>query len=163
MSEFVLNIDLIKNSKEIPAVIKALAYRMSAETYVTPGAWFSELHDRDLKLIMDIIDETVEYAGVEHETGSRSYKANYELLLLSMMLHIAEGAGAGVIESEEEDSNHKILELFKTYASIESLHRKGLAEAIHDNFTFDIAALDKVVVRPTEAGKDLARKLRGEE
>lgn len=168
--EFFLNLDRIKNSTEFPAVVTSLAWKINAETYVMPGDWFKRLHDEDLTILSRMC-EAIQTMGREAEMTEELFaqpidtgplRNHYCLLLLSMMLYIAEGVGDGVIKSmADDDTNERLVKLLMTYVSVESLHRKGLAEAVHENFTFDITA-DNVVAKPTQKGIDLARKLRGE-
>lgn len=162
MTEFYINIELVKKSNDFPAMIKALAYQVLEETYVMPGDWFRTLHDDDLDVLNSLIEKSLTpiEEGIEPGMNTEPYRSNYILLMLSMLLRVAEGAMAPV--SDDENDHQMMMMMLKILASTESLHRKGLVVANHKNFTFDHTST-AAIATPTDLGKEVSKLLKGKQ
>lgn len=143
---FIVNYNKIKEMKNIPSSVKLAIYKYSELGYMNVGKFFEELTDSDLDELSLIFDSAI--ASTEEECVSIAFATAVTLAQLE-----------GVFVEKSEDLNN----FFKTAAmltSIESLNRKGLVKAIHENMSF--IELDKPVVEITEMGRSVAEKLKKE-
>ena len=105
------------------------------EGYITVGSYLQRLSDFDLHELMNICELVKD--GEDDRVG--------ELLLISEILAAAEGLDPAQVDEITQRMNSFIMLL-----TVESLHRKGLVQAIHSNMSLGEDAGDKVIVEKIE-------------
>jgi len=128
---FSVNLDRIIASKDMLAVTKLVAMEAKNEGYVTVGRFLQQLSDHDLTELLGIAE------SCKDETNDRVG----ELLLIAEILAAGEG-----LEPAEIDEITKRINVFIVLLNVESLHRKGLVKAIHNNMSLGEDAGNKVIV-----------------
>lgn len=121
-----LNYPLILKQPDLMAVTKLLVHRMMENPYIVVGEYIEEISDADLTSLVDAID-------------AKDYQ---DIILMSEMLATAEGCDP----SKDFEEFQKRADQMVSFVIIESLHRKGLVLAHHENFSFNEDMNDKVVV-----------------
>lgn len=137
---YTIDYDKIAGSKRFLAVTRLTAAQFRDNPYATVGDFFVNLSDQDLETLVEVCEEfhvkqdekPNEFVDVPHFE---------EVMLLGEML----AAGEGVLDRTANDvygrTNHMM-----SLLAIESLHRKGLVKAHHENFSFGLDAGKKIIV-----------------
>ena len=128
---FSVNLDKILASKDMLAITKLVAMEAKNEGYVTVGRFLQQLSDHDLTELLGIAE------SCKDETNDRVG----ELLLIAEIL----AAGEGLAPAEIDEITKRI-NTFIVLLNIESLHRKGLIKAIHNNMSLGEDAGNKIIV-----------------
>jgi hypothetical protein len=128
---FIVNLEQIIASKDILAVTKMTALEIKADGYLTVGRYLQRLSDFDLHDLMSICE------NVKDEQNDQIG----DVLLIAEMLATAEGLEPGTPAGIAQRMNAFIMLL-----TIESLHRKGLVKAHHNNMSLGEDAGNKVIV-----------------
>lgn len=139
-SDFSIEYDKIENSKNFLSVTRLAAAQFKKAPYGKVGEFFKQLTDEDLQVLCDVCDE---YADVVDAEGDFENVPHFEeILLLAEMLAAREGIMGRTLDDVMHRTNQMLM-----FLAIESLHRKGLVEVFHDNFSFGEDAGDKIVVK----------------
>ena len=152
------NIKEIKNSKQFPAFVSALAHKLETEQYLTPGHFFRDINDYDLRMLNGMV-ETIA-TDISDDIGVRALDT---VCIVGLLL--AAGEGVVDIHSFESDSGESIKNIINITAyctTLETLARKGYAKVFYDNITYDTTS-DKPIAEATQLGIELAQRLRGEQ
>lgn len=128
---FSVNIDNIIGSKDMLAVTKLVAMEAKNEGYVTVGRFLQQLSDHDLQELMSVAE------SAKDEENDRVG----ELILIAEILAAGEGLDPGQL-----DDITKRMNVFIVLLTIESLHRKGMVRAFHDNMSLGEDAGNKMIV-----------------
>jgi len=124
-----LNWEGIANEKNNLAVTRLLAKQLMENPYIVVGTFIKEMSDSDLYALNAKLD-------TDNED-----KYN-DLLLMSEMLATAEGCPqCKTVDEWQERANY-----LATLLTIESLNRKGLVKAYHENMSFHDDMGDKMIV-----------------
>lgn len=139
LTEWVLQLEKIRNQKQYSAVTRLLAATLIINPYMSVGTFFQTISDEDLQSLLEKAEEIKEFDGSE-SPGTE------EILLIAMMLAQAEGSPAQ--NMEEMHDNISILTVFIAGTA---LARKGLVEAYYNNMSFGPDMKDaKVFKRNTD-------------
>jgi hypothetical protein len=131
IEQYHIVLDKIARDGAMLPLTRTLAIDLQTKQYLKVGDFFKSLSNEDLRTLGDIIE-----AGEEADHFS-------EMLLMSHMLSQGEGLG---VKFESIETVTARLNQFIMLVTIESLHRKKLVKAYHDNFSFGDDAKDKIVV-----------------
>lgn len=124
-------LEKIVKDKSMLSVTRLLAAELMANPYKSVGDFFRDITDVDLETIIQ---------AVEAE-GESDHSA--ELLLMSHMLHGAEGLGT---QLDNIDAVTERINQFGVFAIVTSLHRKGLVKVHFENMSFGEDMRDKILV-----------------
>ena len=124
ISEYEIDYHKIINS-DFSAVTKLLAMELMKNPYKTVGEFFKNISDSDLDVLLNKIDDD----DME------------EILLLTELLARAEGVGAEDIEGITRNVN-----VMTMLIAGESLARRGIVKAFHENMSFGEDMKDKILV-----------------
>jgi hypothetical protein len=125
-----LNYPRILEQKDLMAVTKLLVHRMMENPYIVVGDYIQDITDADLESLVDAIEQ----------------KEFHDVILMSEMLATAEGCD----NAKDFEEFQRRTDQFVSLLLIESLHRKGLVLAHHENFSFHEDMKDKIVVERRE-------------
>ena len=125
-----LNYPLILKQPDLMAVTKLLVHRMMENPYIVVGDYIQEISDTDLESLVDAIEQ----------------KEFSDIILMSEMLATAEGCDQAKDFEEFQSRTDQLVSLLL----VESLHRKGLVLAHHENFSFHEDMKNKIVVERRE-------------
>lgn len=158
MSTVFPNIEEIKNSKQFPAFVSSLALKLETEQYITPGHFFRDINDYDLRMLSGMV-ETIA-TDISDDIGVCALDT---ICIVGMLL----AAGEGVVdinsfESDSGESIKKIVNITAYCTTLETLARKGYAKIFYDNITYD-ATSDKPIAEATQLGIEMAQRMRGEQ
>lgn len=131
ISNYHVELSKVAASKDLLSVTRLLAAELMSNPYKTVGEFFTDINDSDLQILIDV----VETSGTSEHSG--------DLVLLSQMLHAAEGLGT---KFDDFDGLTKRVNAFGMFAIITSLHRKGLVKVHYENMSFGSDMGDKIVV-----------------
>jgi predicted DNA-binding transcriptional regulator len=115
-----VNMSAVTQDKNSPAFIRLLAVDLIQNPYKSVGDFLKELNDSDLELLMNLVEEPEDMS-------------TQNILLLAMMLATAEGLE---FAKDEKQVQMRMAQL-TSFIVVESLYRKGLIKAYHENMTFD--------------------------
>lgn len=126
--------NIIKDKTLMP-LTRALALDLMNQSYMCVGDFFKDLSNHDLQNLLDISEDE------EHENFD-------EFALMSEMLAAGEGLTPfdGNTSEEVLDSFQLRINTFCGFIAVESLHRKGLVMAHHENMSFGPEMGTKVIV-----------------
>ena len=127
---FSVNLDNIINSRDTLAITKLTAMEAKHEGYLTVGNYLQKLSDIDLHELLDIAE------SAKDENDDRVG----ELLLIAEILAAGEGLEPAELIEITDRMNAFIMLL-----NIESLHRKKLIKAIHQNMSLGADAGDRII------------------
>ena len=125
---FTLNIGRCIADKTIPAVIRGLFMELRDHGYTNTGKFFQEMSDIDLDTLNYLAEQTHPESDSTEEESNRAYEV---LALFGMALTVGEGRELTMENAEDS------LKIAISYIAIESLSRRGLVEAFHENWTMD--------------------------
>jgi hypothetical protein len=125
-----LNYPLILEQKDLMAVTKLLVHRMMENPYIVVGEYIESISDTDLESLVDAIE----------------LKEYHDVILMSEMLATGEGCDQAKDFNEFQSRTDQLVSLLL----VESLHRKGLVLAHHENFSFHDDMKDKIIVERRE-------------
>lgn len=128
---FSVCLDNIIAGKEVLAITKFVAMEAKHEGYITVGRFLQQLSDHDLQELMGIAESAKD--ELNDQVG--------DLLLIAEILAKGEGLEPGTLEDVTKRMNVLIILL-----TIESLHRKGMVRAFHDNMSLGEDSGDKMIV-----------------
>lgn len=128
---FSVDLENIISSKDMLAVTKLVAMEAKNEGYVTVGRFLQQLSDFDLHELMSVAE------SAKDEENDRVG----ELIIIAEILAAGEGLDPGEISDITKRMNAFIVLL-----TIESLHRKGMVRAFHDNMSLGEDAGNKMIV-----------------
>lgn len=128
---FTLNIANCIQDKSLPAVLRLLLTELRDNGYVNTGQFFQTISVPDLDMLSVLADYTQEDEEITEEESTMGFE---HLALLGMALCVGEG-----IEMSAQ-SAADVLKLTITFIAIEGLHRKGLVEAMHENWSMDVGS-----------------------
>ena len=128
---YTVNCAEVVKSKDCLAVTRLLAADLIAKPYLQVGDWIKNVSDTDLQTLIN---------GAEPDENDE-YKLE-DILLVVMMLRQAEGLAPMKDDEEFRAGCGQLV----TLLVIESLHRKGLVRAFHENMSFGDDMGDKIVV-----------------
>jgi hypothetical protein len=121
-----LNYPRILEQKDLMAVTKLLVHRMMENPYIVVGDYIQEISDSDLQSLVDAIEQ----------------KEFHDVILMSEML----ATGEGCDQAKDFNEFQSRADQFVSLLLVESLHRKGLVLAHHENFSFHEDMQNKIVV-----------------
>jgi hypothetical protein len=121
-----LNYPRILEQKDLMAVTKLLVHRMMENPYIVVGDYIQEISDTDLESLVDAIEQ----------------KEFHDVILMSEML----ATGEGCDQAKDFNEFQSRADQFVSLLLVESLHRKGLVLAHHENFSFHEDMQNKIVV-----------------
>lgn len=126
---FVVNYSKVIEDKNLLAVTKLLAKDLMHTGYSSVGKFIQSLSDSDLHSLL--------------QTGEEECENQYEdLIVISEMLAAGEGCD---IEMTKDIACDRLSALIM-FLTIETLHRKGLVKAYHENMSFHPDSGDNIVV-----------------
>ena len=125
-----LNYPKILEQNDLMAVTKLLVHRMMSNPYIVVGEYIESISDADLESLVDAIEQ----------------KEFHDVILMSEMLATAEGCDQAKDFEEFQSRTDQLVSLLL----VESLHRKGLVLAHHENFSFHEDMKNKIVVERRE-------------
>jgi len=128
---FAVNLEEIASGKHLLAITRLTAMEIKTDGYLTVGRFLQQLSDHDLQEIMNICEKA------DDESNDKIG----DILLIAEMLASAEGLEPGDVTSITRRMNAFIMLL-----TIESLHRRGLVKAYHNNMSLGDDAGDKIIV-----------------
>ena len=121
-----LNYSKILEQNDLMAVTKLLVHRMMSNPYIVVGEYIESISDADLESLVDAIEQ----------------KEFHDVILMSEML----ATGEGCDQAKDFNEFQSRADQFVSLLLVESLHRKGLVLAHHDNFSFHEDMQNKIVV-----------------
>ena len=127
-----VNIAEIAKSKDMMGVTRMLAIDLMSHPYLTVGDFLKDISDSDLQSLL-------QGAETDEDTGEVRIE---DLLLLSMMLHQAEG----LPPIQDDEKATEVMNILINYMAIESLARKGLVKVYRENMSFGDDCAEKIVV-----------------
>ena len=127
-----VNIAEIAKSKDMMGVTRMLAIDLMDHPYLTVGDFLKDISDTDLQNLL-------QGAETDEETGEVQIE---DLLLLSMMLHQAEG----LPPIQDDEKATEVMNILINYMACESLARKGLVKVYRENMSFGEDCAEKIVV-----------------
>lgn len=125
-------LDKVVNAKEMLAVTRLLASRLQNNPYITVGDFMLSVSDDDLYTLNSVAESE------ENDHFS-------ELILIAEMLAVGEGVYVRDINAVTERINY-----FRMLLVVESLHRKGMIEAVHRNMSFGDDSKHKIIAKKIE-------------
>lgn len=125
-------LDKVVNAKEMLAVTRLLASRLQNNPYITVGDFMLSVSDNDLYTLNSVAESE------ENDHFS-------ELILIAEMLAVGEGVYVRDINAVTERINY-----FRMLLAVESLHRKGMIEAVHRNMSFGDDSKHKIIAKKIE-------------
>jgi hypothetical protein len=121
---------IIESDKLLP-VTKSVAKMLMRNPYTSLGRFFKKLSNKNLEILMEIIDE-----------GDSEFNERMEdIVLMTEMLSRAEGVPSQSVEEITENVNY-----FGACITCVSLARKGLVRVYYDNMSFGTDNGDKIIV-----------------
>ena len=127
--QFTLNIDNCIADKSMPAVVREASVNLRDYAYINVGRFFKEMSDIDLDTLQSLAEHTHPDAESTDEQIQQAFEC-MTLLGLAMLV----GEGHDLTEQACESS----LRVMISYVTIESLARKNLVEAFHENWSMDM-------------------------
>lgn len=130
---FTISVQQIIENKTLLPITRKLAKRISKENYLTVGDYIISIEDEDLEYLIDLIPNE---NNVETLT-----KECTELMLISELLALAEGLPAANVKNIMERTS-----FFTKLLVFESIYRKGIINAYHENWTLDLDANSDIII-----------------
>ena len=132
-SDLYLDYGKIANSSSTLAVTRLLASHLMTDSYITVGEFLTKMTDGDLQSLVELADrEDNPHIG--------------DYILIAEMLATGEGCDQAKDFEEFQSRTDQLVSLLL----VESLHRKGLVLAHHENFSFHEDMKNKIVVERRE-------------
>ena len=121
---------IIGSDKLLP-VTRSVAKMLMRNPYTSLGRFFKKLSNKNLEILMEIIDE-----------GDSEFNERMEdIVLMTEMLSRAEGVPSQSVEEITENVNY-----FGACITCVSLARKGLVRVYYENMSFGTDNGEKVIV-----------------
>jgi hypothetical protein len=130
---FSINVQQIIDNKALLPITRKLAKRISKENYLTVGDYIISIEDEDLEYLIDLIPNE---DNVETLT-----KECTELMLITELLALAEGLPAANAKNIMERTS-----FFTKLLVFESIYRKGIINAYHENWTLDLDINSDIII-----------------
>jgi hypothetical protein len=130
-SSYSVVLEKVAAERSMMAVTRLLASDLMKCSYMSVGDFIKGLSDSDVEMLLEVVE-----SGDEDERFS-------ELLLISQMLYAAEGIGVQMGDIDEATAR---VNAFIGFIVVESVARKGLAVAHHENMSFGEEMRNKIVV-----------------
>jgi len=127
--QFTLNIEKCIADKSMPAVIRETFVHLRDHGYINVGKFFKEMSDLDL----DTLQMLAEFTHPDVDATEEQTQQGYEYMTL-LGLAMLVGEGHELTEQACENS----LRVMISYVTIETLARKNLVEAFHENWSMDM-------------------------
>lgn len=127
--QYTVNLDKVVDGKDMLAVTRLLAAQLQSNPYTTVGDFLKGLSDNDLYALNEVAESEEE----EHFA---------EIILIAEMLAVGEGVYERSLEAVTERLNY-----MRMLLTIESLHRKKMIVAVHENMSFGEDAKHKIVAK----------------
>lgn len=145
MSEYMYSVrfDVIMNDRSIPAFIRALAYDLQQQTYMTPGEFFEHISDHDLDYLAECVEKEAMIQEDERTDESELSDGLKHIFALGSMLCVAEGAE---LNDERGEQIYKTTAMF---IIVERLYRKGLIDIFRNGFSYDNLDAPIAQAKPT--------------
>jgi hypothetical protein len=124
---YTIRVDEIIDNKKLLPITRRLAKKIASHGYITVGEFILVMEDEELEHLIEFIPSANEEAPESYDSVSS------ELMLLSELLALGEGLpSANVADIITRTSFFAKLLIF------ESLYRKGIINAFHENWTLDL-------------------------
>lgn len=120
-----INVEQVIDNRSLMSITRDLAVRLSKEGYITVGDYITTIDDRDLTCLIDLIPNDDNMATLTEKSG--------ELMLISELLALGEG-----LPSANAEDIMARTSFFTKLLVFESLYRKGIINAYHENWTLDL-------------------------
>lgn len=120
-----INVEQVIDNRSLMSITRDLAVRLSKEGYITVGDYITTIDDRDLTCLIDLIPNDDNMATLTEKSG--------ELMLISELLALGEG-----LPSANAEDIMARTSFFTKLLVFESLYRKGIVNAYHENWTLDL-------------------------
>jgi len=129
LPDYIVNFARISETESLLDITRKTASRIIDHPYTTVGQFLKGLSNDDLFTLCGI---------VENKDDSRIFR---DILLLSIMLALSEGAPAKSVKENTEN-----LKYLCTMLQCVSLERKGFVRVFYDNISFGEDSGERVVV-----------------
>lgn len=120
-----INVQQVIDNKTLLPITRDLAKRISRESYLTVGEYIITMDDVELNYLIDLIPTDDNMATLTEKSG--------ELMLISELLALGEG-----LPSANAEDIMARTSFFTKLLVFESLYRKGIINAFHENWTLDL-------------------------
>lgn len=120
-----INVQQVIDNKTLLPITRDLAKRISKECYLTVGEYIITMDDVELNYLIDLIPTDDNMATLTEKSG--------ELMLISELLALGEG-----LPSANAEDIMARTSFFTKLLVFESLYRKGIVNAFHENWTLDL-------------------------
>lgn len=120
-----INVQQVIDNKTLLPITRDLAKRISKECYLTVGEYIITMDDVELNYLIDLIPTDDNMATLTEKSG--------ELMLISELLALGEG-----LPSANAEDIMARTSFFTKLLVFESLYRKGIINAFHENWTLDL-------------------------
>lgn len=120
-----INVQQVIDNKTLLPITRDLAKRISRECYLTVGDYINTMDDVELNYLIDLIPSDDNMATLTEKSG--------ELMLISELLALGEG-----LPSANAEDIMARTSFFTKLLVFESLYRKGIINAYHENWTLDL-------------------------
>lgn len=123
----------VVKDKTLLSVTRMLATDLISNPYMSVGEFFRNMAAADLQMLLEVVEEGDDSAHTQ------------DLVLIQQMLRAAEGLGQDFGSVDDCVMRLKVL---ATLVVVSSLARKGLCEALYNNFSFDESQGSEPIARP---------------
>ena len=120
-----INVQQVIDNKTLMPITRRLAKRISNDNYLTVGDYIISMEDEDLDYLIDLIPDDDNVAAANDQSS--------ELMLISELLALGEG-----LPSANAEEIMARTSFFTRLLVFESLYRKGIINAHHENWTLDL-------------------------
>lgn len=134
-----INVEQVIDNRSLMSMTRDLARKLQKESYVTVGEFITMLDDKDLTCLINLIPNDDNVATLGEKSG--------ELMLMSELLALGEGLPSANVEDIMARTS-----FFTKLLIFESLYRKGLINAYHENWTLDLDINNETILVETIPG-----------
>lgn len=120
-----INVQQVIDNTTLLPITRDLAKRISKECYLTVGDYITRMDDIELNYLIELIPTDDNMATLTDESS--------ELMLISELLALGEG-----LPSANAEDIMARTSFFTRLLVFESLYRKGIINAYHENWTLDL-------------------------
>lgn len=128
-----INVQQVIDNKTLLPITRKLAKRINKENYLTVGDFIISMEDEDLEYLIDLIPNEDNEEALTKECT--------ELMLISELLALGEGLPASDVKNIMERTS-----FFTKLLVFESIYRKGIINAYHENWTLDLDANSDIII-----------------